>query len=87
VPLAGAGQDLVEAAAFLAASEQALHGANLLPRRGPMPPQHSTRHVVGGPADYVPHVMPGSRLVDEHWTTKATGGRPGGQSPGRPDGR
>jgi hypothetical protein len=32
VPPAGAGQDLVEAAAFLAAPEQALHGANLLPR-------------------------------------------------------
>ena len=32
VPVAGAGQDLVEAAAFLAASEQALHGTNLLPQ-------------------------------------------------------
>jgi len=27
------------------------------------------RHVVGGAADYVPHVMPGSPLVVEHGTT------------------
>jgi hypothetical protein len=28
------------------------------------------RHVVGGAADYVPHVMPGTPLVVEHGTTQ-----------------
>jgi len=59
VPLAGAGQDLVEAAAFLAASEQALHGANLLPG-GPGRPRRPMGHVVASAADHVRHVMPGS---------------------------
>ena len=83
VPLAGAGQDLVEPAAFLAASEQALHGANLLPG-GPGWPPRPMGHVVGGAADHVPRVMPGSPPMADHGITQAHRCSPrGSHRPGR----